>query len=468
MIDIHKLTIKEARKGLDNKDFTAKDLARAYLDQISKVNGEINAYLEVYDDVLSQAEAVDKKGFTSMLSGIPMAIKDNILIAGKTATSGSKILKGYVAPYDATVIEKLKKEGVIFIGRTNMDEFAMGSSTENSAFGVTKNPLDKTRVPGGSSGGSVAAVAMGGAIAALGSDTGGSVREPASFCGLVGLKPTYGSVSRYGLMAMGSSLDVIGPITKNVEDSEIIFNAISGLDKFDSTTHELVKNTKKVKTIGVPYHILEKGGISTTVLDNFKKSIERLKKLGYEIKDIKLPNISYSLSVYYILMPAEVSSNLARFDGVKYGLHVEGKDLLEDYLKTRGQGFGKEVRRRILIGTYVLSAGYHDAYYNKAVMLRQKITEDFTKAFNEVDVIATPTTPGPAFKIGERINDPLAMYLEDIFTVPANIVGIPAVSIPSGFVEENGISLPLGIQFIAPHDGESLLFDVGKKYNNEI
>ncbi len=468
MIDIHKLTIKEARKGLDNRDFTAKDLARAYLDQISKVNGEINAYLEVYDDVLSQAEAVDKKGFTSMLSGIPMAIKDNILIAGKTATSGSKILKGYVAPYDATVIEKLKKEGVIFIGRTNMDEFAMGSSTENSAFGVTKNPLDKTRVPGGSSGGSVAAVAMGGAIAALGSDTGGSVREPASFCGLVGLKPTYGSVSRYGLMAMGSSLDVIGPITKNVEDSEIIFNAISGLDKFDSTTHELVKNTKKVKTIGVPYHILEKGGISTAVLDNFKKSIERLKKLGYEIKDIKLPNISYSLSVYYILMPAEVSSNLARFDGVKYGLHVEGKDLLEDYLKTRGQGFGKEVRRRILIGTYVLSAGYHDAYYNKAVMLRQKITEDFTKAFNEVDVIATPTTPGPAFKIGERINDPLAMYLEDIFTVPANIVGIPAISIPSGFVEENGISLPLGIQFIAPHDGESLLFDVGKKYNNEI
>jgi aspartyl-tRNA(Asn)/glutamyl-tRNA(Gln) amidotransferase subunit A len=468
MIDLHKLTIVDAGKGLRNKDFTARELTQAYLDQISVKNGEINAYLEVYDDALSQADEVDKKGFHSPLSGIPMAIKDNLLFKGKHATSGSKILAGYVAPYDATVIKKLKEAGAVLIGRTNMDEFAMGSSTENSAFGVTKNPLDTRRVPGGSSGGSVAAVAMDGALASLGSDTGGSIREPASFCGLVGLKPTYGSVSRHGLMAMGSSLDVIGPITKTITDSEIIFNTISGLDSFDSTTHDLKnKNPKSPKVLGVPYHILENGGIKEEVLSNFKESVEKLKSLGYEIRDIKLPNISYSLAVYYILMPAEVSSNLARFDGVKYGLHIDGKDLLGDYLKTRGQGFGKEVRRRILIGTYVLSAGYHDAYYNKAIMLRQKIAEDFTKAFSEVDAIITPTTPGPAFKIGERVNNPLAMYLEDIFTVPANIVGIPAISIPSGFVEEDGVSLPLGLQIVAPHDCEDRLFEIGKKFETK-
>lgn len=468
-IDLHKLNIASARKHLDDGDFSIKELAETYLDHISKIDGDINAYLEVYDDVLTQAEALDKVNKkNSLLYGMPIAIKDNILIKGKHVSSGSKILEGYIASYDATVIQKLKALGVVFLGRTNMDEFAMGSSTENSAFGVTKNPIDQSRVSGGSSGGSAGAVAMDGALFALGSDTGGSVREPASFCGVVGLKPTYGSVSRHGLIAMGSSLDVIGPITKKVADSEIVFNAIKGLDRFDSTTHEpLGKNQKTPKVVGVPYHILEKGGISEKVLENFNQSIQKLKDLGYEIKDIKLPNIEYSLPVYYILMPAEASSNLARFDGVKYGFHVEGKDLLDDYLKTRGLGFGKEVRRRILIGTYVLSAGYHDAYYNKALALRQKITEDFTKAFSEVDVIVTPTTPGPAFKIGERVNDPLAMYLEDIFTVPANIVGLPAISIPSGFVEEGGISLPLGLQIISPHDSEDFLFDIGKKFNNE-
>lgn len=469
MIDLHSLTIKTARKHILNKDFSATELAEAYLENISKTNVNINAYLEIYDDVLSQARSVDSGDLTRSLAGIPIAIKDNILIKDKHASSGSKILKGYIAPYDATVVKKLKKENTIFLGRTNMDEFAMGSSTENSAFGVTKNPLDTTRVPGGSSGGSSASVAMGGALASLGSDTGGSIREPASFCGLVGLKPTYGSVSRYGLMAMGSSLDVIGPLTKTVSDSEILFNVIKGKDDFDSTTHEIVddENKKNTKTIGVPYHILEKGGISDEVLKNFNQSIQKLKNLGYEIKDIKLPNIEYSLAVYYIIMPAEVSSNLARFDGVKYGLHIDGVDLLQDYLKTRGQGFGKEVRRRILIGTYVLSAGYHDAYYNKALMLRQKISEDFTDAFSLVDLIVTPTTPGPAFKIGERINDPLAMYLEDIFTVPANIVGIPAISIPSGFVKEDGVSLPLGLQIMAPHDCENRLFEIGKKFEEE-
>lgn len=470
-MDLNKLTIKSAHEHFKKKDFSARELAEKYLEKIKEKNPEINAYLEIYDDVLAQADLADKEissGEADLLTGIPLAIKDNILISGRRATSASKILKGYIAPYDATVIKKLKSQSAVFLGRTNMDEFAMGSSTENSAFGVTKNPLDPSRVAGGSSGGSVASVAMDGALAALGSDTGGSVREPAAFCGVVGLKPTYGGVSRYGLMAMGSSLDVIGPITKTVTDSEILFNAIKGSDKMDSTTNDELKNKKlKVKTIGVPYHILKQDGIDPKVRENFEESIKKLKSLGYEIRDIKLPNINYSLAVYYIIMPAEVSSNLARFDGVKFGLHVGGKDLLGDYMKTRGQGFGPEVRRRILIGTYVLSAGYADAYYNKALMLRQKISEDFTKAFGEVDLIATPTTPYPAFKIGEKSADPLSMYLADIFTVPANIVGIPAISLPSGNVSVGSTSMPLGLQLMASHDHEHLLFEVGKKFLGE-
>lgn len=474
MIDIHKLTIKGAREALERKEFTARELVEAYLHKIKEVNTDINAYLEVYTDVLEQADAADKRianGEKTPLLGVPIAIKDNILIKGKKATSGSKILEGYIASYDATVIQKLKEAGAVFLGRVNMDEFAMGSSTENSAYGVTKNPLDTTRVSGGSSGGSVAAVAMDGAVASLGSDTGGSVREPASFCGLVGLKPTYGGVSRYGLMALGSSLDVIGPITKTATDSELLFNVIRGLDKMDSTTFgDTTYPKKEVRdkmTIGIPYHILEKGGMKPEAREVFDKSVERLKSLGYQIKDIKLPNIEYSLAVYYIIMPAEASSNLARFDGVRFGLHVDGNNLLEDYMKTRGQGFGKETRRRILIGTYVLSAGYHDAYYNKALSVRQTIAKDFSSAFEEVDAILTPTTTGPAFKIGEKANDPLALYLEDIFTVPANIVGIPAISIPSGEVVVEGKTLPLGIQIMAPHNAENILFSISKKFLNE-
>ncbi len=474
MIDIHNLTIKEAREALDSKKFTARELAESYLNRIKEVNTDINAYLEVYNDVLDQADMADKKmanGEKAPLLGIPLAIKDNILIKGKKATSGSKILEGFTAAYDATVIKKLKEAGAVFVGRVNMDEFAMGSSTENSSYGVTKNPVDPKRVSGGSSGGSVAAVAMDGALASLGSDTGGSVREPASFCGLVGLKPTYGGVSRYGLMALGSSLDVIGPITKTATDSEILFNCIRGKDDMDSTTITDTtypkKEVKEKMVIGVPYHILEKGGMSPVARKVFDDAVDRLKSLGYEIKDIKLPNIEYSLAVYYIIMPAEASSNLARFDGVRFGLHVDGANLLEDYMKTRGQGFGKETRRRILIGTYVLSAGYHDAYYNKALKVRQTITKDFNSAFENVDAILTPTTTGPAFKIGEKANDPLALYLEDIFTVPANIVGIPAISIPSGKVEEDGISLPLGIQIMAPHNAENVLFSISKKFLNE-
>ncbi len=473
MIDITKLTIKEARRALDLREFSAKELAESYLQSIEKNDPEVNAYLEVFSDVLDNAVLADQainNGEIKSLTGIPVSLKDNILIKGKTATSASKILEGFVAPYDATVTKKLKSEKAVILGRTNMDEFAMGGSTENSAYKITRNPIDKTRVPGGSSGGSVASVAMNGALASLGSDTGGSVREPSAFCGVVGLKPTYGGVSRYGLMAMASSLDVIGPIAKTVTDSEIVFNAIKGLDLNDSTTFgdEIYKKreAKNKMTIGVPYHILEKG-LEGDVRANFDESIKKLQTLGFDVVPITLPSIEYSLAVYYIICPAEVSSNMSRFDGVKFGLHVEGNNLLEDYLQTRGTGFGKEVRRRILIGTYVLSSGYHDAYYNKAWVLRQKITKEFEDVFEKVDAIVTPTAPGPAFKIGEKIGDPLSLYLEDIFTVPANIAGIPAISIPSGTVNREGVDLPLGIQFMAPHAGENILFHIGKKFLGE-
>jgi aspartyl-tRNA(Asn)/glutamyl-tRNA(Gln) amidotransferase subunit A len=474
MIDLTTLTISRAATHLKNKDFSAVDLATAYLDVIKKENPDLNAYLEVYDDVIKQAEEADEilaSGKGTLLTGIPFAIKDNILIKNRVATAASKILEGFVSPYDATVIEKLKKEHVVFLGRTNMDEFAMGGSTENSAFGPTKNPYDTTRVSGGSSGGSAVAVVMNGALASLGSDTGGSVREPAAFCGLVGLKPTYGGVSRHGLMAMGSSLDVIGTFTKTVTDAELVFAVISGKDERDGTTYApdtYEKNTTPDKLrIGVPYSLLDQDGIDAEVKKNFLDSLEVLKKKGYEVVDISLPTIAYSLAVYYIIMPAEVSSNMARFDGVKYGMHIDGGNLLADYIHTRGKGFGPEVRRRILLGTYVLSAGYQDAYYNKALLLRDQIASDFTKAFSSVDVIATPTTPVPAFKIGEKMHDPLSMYLADIFTVPANIIGIPALSVPSGTISVDGKNLPLGIQFMAPHTREERLFMLGKDFLGE-
>lgn len=407
-----------------------------------------------------------------MLMGIPFAIKDNILIKGRIVSAASKMLQNYHATYDATVIEKLKKEGVVFIGRTNMDEFAMGGSTENSAFGPTKNPHDSSRVAGGSSGGSAAALAMDGALAALGSDTGGSIRQPASFCGLVGLKPTYGRVSRSGVMAMGSSLDQIGPFGKTVTDTEIIYDCIKGKDALDGTTfsegtYSLARIGKKKPVVGVPRHFLTGEGISKDVMKNFEESLEHFKKFGYEIKDITLPNIAYSLAVYYVIMPAEVSSNLSRFDGVKYGLHKSGKDGIDDYFETRGNGFGKEARRRILLGTYVLSSGYYDAYYNRANAVRRILTDDFKKAFEGVDIILTPTTPSPAFKIGEKTSDPVAMYLEDIFTVTANLTGMPAMSIPSGFSEVEGKKLPLGIQMTARHGDEKTLFEVGKEFLGE-
>ncbi len=472
MIDLEKLTIKSVHEHLHNGDFSAIELAESYLVEIDKKNPKLNAYLEVFDDVMEQAKIADKilkgGGKSQLMTGIPVAIKDNILIKGKTASAASKILENYKAVYDATVISKLKDSGAVLLGRTNMDEFAMGGSTENSAYGVTKNPHSDSHVPGGSSGGSAAAVAMSGALASLGSDTGGSIRQPASFCGVVGLKPTYGAVSRHGLMAMASSFDQIGPFGKTVEDVEILYNAIKGTDKMDSTSapeefHGTEGRENKEKlTIGIPTDFLSGDGIDSDVLDNFNKSTDLLRDKGYNVKEITLPNIKYSLAAYYIIMPAEVSSNLARFDGVRFGLHSSGDDVIADYAKTRGDGFGKEVRRRVLLGTHVLSSGYYDAYYNKANAVRRIITTDFEKAFDEVDVIATPTSPTPAFKIGEKKEDPLAMYLADIFTVPANIAGLPAISVPSGFSENNDSKLPLGMQFIAPHFGESLLFKIGK------
>ena len=475
MIDLKNLTIKKAHEALTKGEYTAVDLAGAYLEQIKKLDGDIHAFLEVFPDVIEQAKLADEKiksGNTGLLTGIPIAIKDNLLIKGRVASSGSKILENYKATYDATVITKLKNEGVVFMGRTNMDEFAMGSSTENSAYGPTKNPFDLERVPGGSSGGSAAAVAANMALIALGSDTGGSIRQPASYCGLVGLKPTYGAVSRYGVMAMGSSLDQIGPFAKTAEDAEILFNAIMGQDKMDSTTipdKKITENLvdKKLK-IGVPRELLNAGGIDESVIKNFNESLDKLKSLGHEIVDIELPNSKYSLAVYYVICPAEVSSNLARYDGVRYGKRIPGDTGIEDYFLSRQAGLGKEVKRRIILGTYVLSSGYYDAYYNKANIVREIIKNDYKKAFKSVDIIATPTTAGVAFKIGEKTADPLQMYLEDIFTVSMNLTGVPAISVPSGVKEVNGKILPIGIQFIADNGREDKLFAISKNFLGEV
>ncbi|HRY62539.1 MAG TPA: Asp-tRNA(Asn)/Glu-tRNA(Gln) amidotransferase subunit GatA, partial [Candidatus Paceibacterota bacterium] len=451
--ELGKLTIKKAVEGIKAGDFSAVELTGEYLKNIENKEAEIGAYLEVFDDALENAKKVDEKikngDKSGTLLGVPMAFKDNILIEGKTCSAGSKMLENYKATYDATVISRLKEAGVVALGRANMDEFAMGSSTENSAFKITKNPHDLSRVPGGSSGGSAASVAGEMALGSLGSDTGGSVRQPAAFCGIVGLKPTYGAVSRNGVVAMGSSLDQIGPLGKRVEDVEAIFDVIHGRDEMDSTTRIYPDNGGKnfAKRIGVPRNFLQ-DGLSKEIEENFDKTLADLKSLGYEIVDIDLPNIGYSLPVYYVIMPAEVSTNLARFDGVRYGLHKDGANLLEDYVKSRGAGFGPEVRRRIILGTYVLSSGYYDAYYKKAEEVRGLIKNDFARIFNGANAVSamiTPTTPSPAFKIGEKTEDPLKMYLEDIFTVPANIVGVPAMSVPSGFAKLEGKDIPLGV-----------------------
>ncbi len=473
----NEMTIVEAARALRARELTVRELWDACAAAAHAKNPELNAYLEIFDadnSAISAAqERIDEEATSAsgrsapVLCGIPLALKDNILIEGKIASAGSKMLANYRATYDATVIKKLKAAGALFLGRTNMDEFALGSSTENSAFGVTKNPHDTTRVSGGTSGGSAAAVAAHMAIAALGTDTGGSVRNPASYCGVVAIKPTYGSVSRSGIIAAASSFDQVGPITKTVEDAQILWSAIRGRDDKDSTSIPdglYVRKNKEVKTIGIPTHFF------TEALDKdtYKLFQSTLKKLGLKVKEIKIPSAEPALAAYYIINFAEVSTNLARLDGMRYGHAARGKTLLDDYILSRTEGFGEETRRRILLGTFVLSSGYIDAYYRKAVAAREELTREFNTAFEEIDIIATPTMPSPAFKIGEK-TDPLSLYLEDAFTVLANLTGMPAISVPMGTVEREGPStslgikkkLPVGIHFTAPHQSEESLFAVG-------
>lgn len=473
MHSLHSLTIKKFHDGLLKKEFSALEMAQNFFDWIEKKDGEIMAYLSLNKDLaMRQAEEADikiaKGESLSALTGVPLAIKDNILIEGLTATAASKILKDYTASYDATVIKKLKTAGAVFLGKTNLDEFAMGSSTENSAFQKTKNPHDLSRVPGGSSGGSAAAVAANMAVAALGSDTGGSIRQPAAFCGVVGLKPTYGAVSRFGLIAMASSLDQIGPFTKTVEDSAILFKEILGQDGLDATSAEVsygnellnpkLEDIKKLK-VGIPEEYFVEG-LDKEVTEKVQEAIKTIESLGLKTKKISLPHTKYALSCYYIIMPAEVSSNLERFDGIRYGTRQKADNLLELYKKDREMGFGSEAKRRILLGTFVLSSGYYDAYYAKAQKVRQLIKKDFEEAFKEVDVILTPVTPTPAFKIGEKISDPLSMYLSDVFTIPVNLAGLPAISIPA----KSSGGLPVGFQLIGKKWHEADILGIGQYY----
>lgn len=473
-MDLKKLTIARAHQGLVDKEFSAKELAAAYLARIEEKDGEIHAYLTVAREAaLAEAARIDEKIADGLaigeLEGLPGAIKDNILLEGVKSTAGSKLLASYVAPYDATVVRKLKKAGAVILGKTNCDEFAMGSSTENSAFGPTRNPRDPERVPGGSSGGSAAAVAADEALFSLGTDTGGSIRQPASFCGVVGLKPTYGRVSRYGAMAMGSSLDQIGPLAKTVADCQSVFDAIKGRDQRDATSVDQPPTARrpvpddKLK-IGLPKEYFAEG-LDKEVEKLVRDAIGRLASRGAKIEEISLPFSDYALACYYIIMASEVSANLARFDGIKYGAAAgDAQNLLDVYLKSRQRGLGDEVRRRIMLGTYSLSSGYYDAYYLRAQKVRTRIAEDFRKAFDKVDLIMTPVAPTTAFKIGEKINDPVTMYLSDIYTVPVNLAGLPALAMPVG--QSRG--LPVGLQIIGPQFSEELIFQVARNVEKEL
>jgi aspartyl-tRNA(Asn)/glutamyl-tRNA(Gln) amidotransferase subunit A len=456
MEEIFNLSIKEINSKIVKKELSVFELTKLFLGKIEKLNPQIKAFLTIVPELaLKEAQKIDqaiaREANISPLTGIPYCLKDNILIRGIKCTAGSKILANYIASYDATVVKRLKKENALFLGKTNMDEFAMGSSCENSAFFATKNPYDLTRVPGGSSGGSAAAVAAKMSVFGLGSDTGGSIRQPASFCGIVGFKPSYGMVSRFGLIAMASSLDQIGPFSKTVEDAEIVFEAISGKDKKDQTTTEIEKKTiilnpKKIK-IGILKEFFQEG-LEKEVKEEILKAIEKIAKEQIKIEEVSLPYVSYSLPVYYIIVPSEVSANLARYDGLRYGYFKEEKtkkeDLWQTYLRIRQEGFGDEVKRRIILGAYALSSGYYEAYYLRAQKVRIKIKEDFNKAFRKVDAILSPTSPTLPFKIGEKTADPLKMYLSDIFTVPASIAGLPAISLPCSFVN----NLPVGLQLM--------------------
>jgi aspartyl-tRNA(Asn)/glutamyl-tRNA(Gln) amidotransferase subunit A len=469
-------SIKQINKGLREKEFSAVELADFFLKQIKEKDQKISAFVSILEDnAKKSAQEVDKiisegKEISSM-AGVPMAIKDNIMIRGERCSCSSKILENYKASYNATCIKKLKKSGAIFLGKTNLDEFAMGASTENSAFFKTKNPNDLERVPGGSSGGSAAAVAAKMCSGALGSDTGGSIRQPASFCGVVGLKPTYGAVSRYGLVAYASSFDQIGPIAKTAEDAEIIFDAISGIDEMDSTSvdakFQISNFNPKNLTVGIPKEYFAKG-IDKKVEESVKNQIKKIEDAGTKIKEINLPHTEYALAIYYLIATSEASSNLARFDGIKYGFSAgnqEAGNLMDVYLKSRGGGFGKEVKRRILLGTYALSSGYYDAYYLKAQKARTLLKDDFKKAFKSVDFILSPVSPMPPFKLGEKIDDPLQMYLADVYTVSANLVGIPALSLP---IKGAKGELPVGLQIMGKPFSEKDIFALANFIEKEL
>ncbi len=470
-MDLLNLTIKKIHQGLVNKEFSDLELTKTYLDKIEKEDKKIHSFLSVYRDrAIAKSKKVDEKiskgEKISLLEGVPVSIKDIILVKGMKCTAGSKILENYIAPYNATCINKLEKEGVIILGKNNLDEFAMGSSTENSGFGPTKNPIDLNRVPGGSSGGSAAAVAANFSVFSLGSDTGGSVRQPASFCGVVGLKPTYGTVSRYGLMAYSSSLDQIGPITKTVEDSRIVFNIIKGKDVLDSTsvdkenTNSFHSDQIKGLVIGVPKEYIVEG-VDSEVSSLVEQAIKKYEDMGAKIEEISLPHTKYAIPTYYIISASEASTNLARYDGVKYGFS-KGDNLKDLYFKSRGEGFGKEVRRRIMLGTYALSSGYYDAYYLRAQKVRMLIEKDFKKAFKKVDVIMSPTCPTPAFKLGEKTQDPVQMYLSDIFTVSVNLTGLCGISVPCGNIEVDSVKLPVGLQLIGKPFEENKIMDIAE------
>ncbi|MGE5173680.1 MAG: Asp-tRNA(Asn)/Glu-tRNA(Gln) amidotransferase subunit GatA [Betaproteobacteria bacterium] len=467
-MELFQLTIHELHDMLKKGETTSESVAESVFNRINAVEGQVKAYITVTEEIArAQAKDADKRIKTgdasSPLLGIPIAVKDNMCTEGIRTTCASKILANFVPPYDATVVKKLNLAGYVLCGKPNMDEFAMGSSTENSGFFITKNPWDLERIPGGSSGGSAAAVAAGECIGALGSDTGGSIRQPAACCGVVGLKPTYGRVSRFGLVAFASSLDQIGPITKDVTDSALLMNVIAGHDRKDSTSADIsapdftgaLKKDAKGMKIGLPKEYLIEGmdpGVEKAIRD----AVKVLEGLGAKVVEVSLPHTGYAVATYYILATSEASSNLARYDGVKYGFRAEGaKDLLDMYMKSRSRGFGPEVKRRIMLGTYALSAGYYEAYYKKGQQVRTLIKRDFDEAFKTVDVIATPTAPTAAFKIGEKTTDPLQMYLSDIFTISVNLAGIPGISIPCGFTKTN---LPIGLQLLGKHfDEESIL-----------
>jgi aspartyl-tRNA(Asn)/glutamyl-tRNA(Gln) amidotransferase subunit A len=472
-MELHQLTIHELQSLIRSGKLNSSDIVKSVFKRIDAVEGSVHAYISLMKEYAfeeaAKADRIIREGNIHALTGIPIALKDIVCTKGFLTTCGSRILHNYIPPYNATAVEKLKDAGAVFTGKTNMDEFAMGSSTETSYFGITRNPWALDRIPGGSSGGSAAAVAADECIASIGSDTGGSIRQPAALCGVVGMKPTYGRVSRYGLIAFASSLDQIGPFTKDVEDCAIMMNVIAGYDPRESTsvpldvpdyTAFLSRGIDGFK-VGIPKEYFIKG-IDPEVTESMARAVKAIEGLGAKCIEISLPHTEYCLAVYYIIAPAEASSNLARYDGVKYGFRAEdSRDLLDMYKKTRSAGFGAEVKRRIMIGTYALSSGYYEAYYKKASQVRALIKRDFEEAFKVCDVILTPTTPTPAFKIGEKMDDPLQMYLSDIFTISTNLAGIPGISVPCGFTSQG---LPIGAQFMAGHFEEGKLIQIAAAF----